>query len=178
MKWKMIVPMVLACFCACSDSRYPPAETVADLAVSFVDPKWDGKNVPQIGQCRNCGGGGWSPALRVKNITKEADVLIAEFNDKSIPGLSKDGGHGAIRVHISQTVEFVIPSVEEQTFDLPPGVEVESQHRAPMGKLGVYMAPCGCGNENRYETRILAVENEPDGQKRLAGKGIIDLGKF
>jgi hypothetical protein len=40
------------------------------------------------------------------------------------------------------------------------------------------MAPCGCGNENRYETRILAVENEPDGQKRLAGKGIIDLGKF
>ncbi len=175
MKKGIIILMAVACFLACSDSKYKPAENVSELTISFVDQEWDHKKVPKSGQCRNCGGEGLSPALLVKNIPKHADVLVVEFNDKSMPALSKNGGHGAIRVQIHEKAEFVIPSVQEQTFDLPQGVEIESQHRAPVGKPGAYMAPCGCGNENKYEAIVMAIKNE---QSVLLGKGKINLGRF
>jgi hypothetical protein len=73
-------------FVACSESKYENAEDVSELSISFNDPQWDGILVPKIGQCKNCGGGGLSPALKVKNIPKVADLLIVEFNDKTIPG--------------------------------------------------------------------------------------------
>lgn len=94
--------------------------------------------------------------MRVKNIPPDADLIVVEFNDKSMPGLSKDGGHCAIRFKIKNKTEFVVPSIAEQTLDLPEGIELESQHRAPLGKPGAYMAPCGCGNENKYEATIIA----------------------
>ena len=165
-------------FVACSDSKYENAEDVSELSISFNDPQWDGILVPEIGQCKNCGGGGLSPALKVKNIPKEADLLIVEFNDKTMPSLSKDGGHGAIRLPISGKGEFVVPAVNEQTFDLPAGIEMESQHRAPLGNPGVYMAPCGCGSGNKYEAEIMAVKSAPSGPGILVGRGKINLGRF
>jgi hypothetical protein len=169
---------VIACIFACSESKYKPAENVAELTISFIDSKWDGKKVPKSGQCQNCGGEGFSPALLVRNIPKNTNYLIAEFNDKSMPSLSKGGGHGAIRVQIPPKTEFVIPPVKEQTFDLPAGVETESEHKAPLGKSGAYMAPCGCGNENNYEVTIMAVQSEQTGQGLLLGRGKIKLGEF
>jgi hypothetical protein len=175
---RTIILSAIACFFACAESKYKPAENVAELSISFVDPKWDGKKVPKSGQCQNCGGEGLSPALLVKNIPKNTNYLIAEFNDKSMPSLSKGGGHGAIRVKISEKTEFVIPPVQEQTFDLPTGIDTESEHKAPLGKSGAYMAPCGCGNENNYEATIMAIQSEQIGQGLLLGKGKIKLGEF
>jgi len=123
---------VAVLFVACSDSKYESAKEVSELSISFNDPQWDGKLVPKIGQGKNCGGGGLSPALAVTNIPKEADLLVVEFNDKTMPSLSKDGGHGAIRLQISRKDEFVVPAVNEQTFDLPPSIETES----PEPRLG------------------------------------------
>lgn len=134
--------------------------------------------MPKVGQCQNCGGEGLSPAMRIKNIPPEADLIIVEFNDKSMPGLSKDGGHGAIRFKIENATEFVVPSVPEQTLELPKGIEMESKHRAPLGKPGAYMAPCGCGNENKYEANILAVKSIQSGKRLILGRGKVFLGKF
>jgi hypothetical protein len=134
--------------------------------------------VPKIGQCKNCGGEGFSPALRVKNIPLEADLVIVEFNDKSMPALSKDGGHGAIRFKIENKTESVVPSIAEQTFDLPEGIEMQSPHKAPLGTPGAYMAPCGCGNENKYEATILAVKTAQSNKRMILGRGKIFLGKF
>jgi phosphatidylethanolamine-binding protein (PEBP) family uncharacterized protein len=178
MKEFSCILMAVAFVLACSEGQYDSAGNVARLDVSFADSAWDGKTVPKSGQCENCGGGGLSPALRVRNIPAEADALVAEFNDKSMPALSKDGGHGAIRIRISNTAEFVIPSVHEQTFDLPQGVVMESQHRAPLGNPGAFMAPCGCGNGNSYEAKVMALRTEANGRRLLAGTGKIDLGKF
>jgi phosphatidylethanolamine-binding protein (PEBP) family uncharacterized protein len=81
MKIGFIILTVAVLFVACSDSKYENAKEVSELSISFNDPQWDGKLVPKIGQCKNCGGGGLSPALTVKNIPKEADLLVVEFND-------------------------------------------------------------------------------------------------
>jgi phosphatidylethanolamine-binding protein (PEBP) family uncharacterized protein len=154
-------------------SKYKSAENVAELTVSFIDQKWDGRNVPKNGQCRNCGGEGLSPPLLVKNIPENTDALIVEFNDKTMPTF-----HGAIRFQVSEKAEFAIPSVQEQTFDLPQGAEMESEHDAPIGIPGAYMAPCGCGYRNKYVATIVAIKYEKSGQKLLLGKGKIKLGRF
>ena len=172
MRLRIILFVFITFLLACSDKN------IADINISFNDLKWDGEKVPKVGQCRNCGGEGFSPALRVKNIPPDTDLIVVEFNDKSMPGLSKDGGHGAIRFKIKNKTEFVIPSIAEQTLDLPEGIELESQHRAPLGKPGAYMAPCGCGNENKYEATIIAFKSTQSGQRLTMGKGKIFLGKF
>jgi hypothetical protein len=81
-------------------------------------------------------------------------------------------------IPISGKTEFSIPSVPEQTFDLPQGAEMESEHHAPLGIPGAYMAPCGCGYNNKYVATILAIKSEKSGQKLLLGKGKINLGGF
>jgi len=173
MKNGIFIILAIVCFLACCDGKYKSAKSVAELTISFIDSKWDGRKIPKSGQCTNCGGGGLSPPLLVKNIPKNTDVLIVKFRDKS---MAID--HGAIRFQISEKTEFAIPSVPEQTFDLPPGAEMESKHYAPLGSPGAYMAPCGCGFNNRYVATIVAIKNETSGQKFLIGKGKIKLGRF
>lgn len=158
---------------ACSDSKYKAAENVADLIISFADPSWDGKKVPSIGQCTNCGGEGLSPSFRVQNVPKNTDTIIAEFKDKTMQTY-----HGAVKFKVTNKTEFIVPSVPEQTFDLPEGVETESEHTAPVGLPGAYMAPCGCGYNNKYMAYIFAIGNDDSGQRILLGKGKITLGKF
>ena len=173
MKKGTFIILAIVCFLACSDSRYKSAENVAELNISFVDPRWDGSNVPKSGQCTNCEGEGLSPPMLVKNIPENTDVLIVEFKDKTMNVF-----HGAIRFQVSEKAEFVIPSVQEQTFELPQGAETETAHTAPLGAPGAYMAPCGCGYRNKYMATIVAIKNENSGQKLLLGKGKIKLGRF
>lgn len=173
LKQVIIIFLVTACLFACSEGNYESAGTVAKLSVSFTDSKWDGKKVPKEGQCTNCGGDGLSPPLLVKNVPENTDALIVEYIDKTM-GVD----HGALRFLISGKSEIMIPSVPEQTYDLPRNVEMESEHNAPIGKAGVYMAPCGCGYNNRYVATILAVKKKASGQKLLLGKGKIKLGRF
>jgi phosphatidylethanolamine-binding protein (PEBP) family uncharacterized protein len=173
MKAVTFIFIAFVCLFACSNSPYQSADDVAELTVSFVDPKWDGKKIPKSGQCKNCGGEGLSPPLLVKNIPKDADFLVFEYKDKTMGVF-----HGAIRFQISKKTEFAVPSVPEQTFDLPQGVEVESEHTAPIGNPGAYMAPCGCGYNNKYTATIMAIQVETSGQKVLLGKGKIKLGRY
>lgn len=173
MKNGTFIILAIVCFFACSDSRYKSAENVAELTISFIDQNWDGRDVPTSGQCKSCDGEGLSPALLVKNIPENTDVLIVEFKDKTMNVF-----HGAIRVQVSEKAEIAIPSFQDQTFNLPQGVETESEHTAPIGASGAYMAPCGCGFKNKYVAAVVAIKNENSEQKLLLGKGKIKLGRF
>ena len=174
MKEGLLIFLAIICLLACSDRTYKSGESVVKLNISFVDPEWDGKKVPKSGQCTNCGGEGLSPPLLVKNIPPDTDALIIKFRDKS---MAVD--HGAIRFQTDGKTELVIPSVPEQTFELPHGAEMESEHHAPNGMIpGAYMAPCGCGFNNKYVATILAIKIDKSGQKLLLGKGKIKLGRF
>ena len=88
MKKGTFIILAIVCFFACSDSRYKSAENVAELSISFIDQNWDGKDVPTSGQCRSCDGKGLSPALLVKNIPENTDVLIVEFEDTTFYNLT------------------------------------------------------------------------------------------
>jgi len=173
MKKGTLVFIAFFCFLACSRGGCEQAGRAAELSVSFADAKWDGLTIPEIGRCRDCGGEGFSPALLVREIPPGADSIIIEFHDRTL-GIF----HGAVRFAISRGPEFVVPSFREQTFDLPRGAEMESAHRAPLGRRGAYMAPCGCGDGNLYEAVLLAVGTAESGKKLILGKGKIILGKF
>lgn len=111
--------------------------------------------------------------MLVKNIPENTDVLIVEFKDKTLNVF-----YSAIRVQVSEKTEIAIPSFQDQTFNLPQGVETESEHTAPIGASGAYMAPCGCGFRNKYVATIVVIKNEYSGQKLLLGKGKLKLGRF
>jgi hypothetical protein len=113
MKLRILFLFLSTLFLACSDTN------VADLNVTFDDPNWDGVKVPKVGQCKNCGGEGLSPALRIKNIPPDTGLIIIEFNDKSMPALSKGGGHGAVSFKVENKTEIIVPSIGEQTLIYP-----------------------------------------------------------
>ena len=173
MKVGSFILVTIVCFVACSDSEYRSVENVVDLSISFSDPIWDGKKVPKRGQCTNCQGEGLSPPMLISNIPEKTDFLIVEYKDKTMGVF-----HGAIRFQVSGKGKFSTPSIREQTFKLPQGVEVEAEHTAPIGSPGAYMAPCGCGYNNKYSAVIPAVQSLESGQKLLLGKGKINLGRF
>ena len=172
MKKGALILLAIVCFFACSDSEYESSEQVAELAISFTDPVWDGADVPEKGQCTNCGGEGFSPPLLVKNIPEDTDVLIVEFHDKSVNVF-----HGAFRIKVPKKTELVIPSVKE-TAAVPKRVELKIENNAVIGGKAAYWAPCGCGSRNEYVAEIVALKNQSSDQKLLIGKGEIKLGKF
>jgi hypothetical protein len=49
MKKLVFIIFAIVCLFACSDSRYKSAENVAELAISFIDQTWDGRDVPTSG---------------------------------------------------------------------------------------------------------------------------------
>jgi hypothetical protein len=173
MKKSVIIYLCVACIFACSDSRFESADVVADLSVSFADARWDGKKVPKCGQCTLCDGEGLSPTLIISNIPEGTDFLVVEYRDKTM-GVY----HGAVKIPIAFDNEYTIPSFHEQTYELPQGIEIESNHLAPIGNPGAYMAPCGCGYNNKYMAYVFAIKRENPGEKLLLGKGKIKLGRF
>jgi phosphatidylethanolamine-binding protein (PEBP) family uncharacterized protein len=173
MKKSAILFLHIAFIFACSDSRFESADVVANLSVSFADARWDGKKVPKCGQCTLCGGEGLSPSLKIANIPENTDFLMVEYKD-----LTMGVYHGAVRIPMTPDNEYTILSLPEQTYELPQGIQMETEHQAPIGSPGAYMAPCGCGYNNKYMAYVFAMKSEDPGKKLLLGKGKIKLGRF
>ena len=74
---------------------------VVALNLSFADAEWDGKIIPKGQQCKEVGGNGASPRIRVNNIPSGANKLILEFSDANYYPCD-NGGHGIISYQISQ----------------------------------------------------------------------------
>ena len=146
------------------------------LIVEFTNPKWNGKEVPEVGICTLCGGEGNSPELKVSNIPDSANTIIVEFNDRDYSPLSYNGGHGSISIDCVKRNEVIVPSIPEQTFDVPKGVKTEHAHRAPKGNQGTYLGPCSCGYGNRYFAVIKAVFRSQGKDDKILAQKTIELG--
>lgn len=149
------------------------------LEVEFRDAGWNGQDIPVAGRCSDCGGGGRSPALRVRGLPAEASEIIVEFNDLRIPDLAKNGGHGVLAVATGGLGEVMLPSVREETMSLPRGVRSVRKHRCDRygHKPGAYKAPCGCGYGNEYVATVKAVRHNGK-QAVVVARTEIRLGFF
>ena len=85
MKIGFIILTVAVLFVACSDSKYENAKEVSELSISFNDPQWDGKLVPKIGQCKNCGGGGLTGCPR----TSKNPIIPFPLTEEGLGGGGK-----------------------------------------------------------------------------------------
>jgi len=154
-------------------------EPQARLTVQFRDPAWDGQQIPVDGRCRDCGGRGRSPALRIGGLPPAADMVLVEFNDLRIPDLARGGGHGTLAMATGGQREVLLPSVSEETMTLPRGVRCERPHRCTTygHQAGAYKAPCSCGQGNTYAATVLAVRRSGDRTEILARTEVV-LGVF
>jgi len=136
------------------------------LKLSFADKEWDGKIIPKGQQCKEYGGNGASPRIKVKNIPSRANKLILEFSDATYYPCD-NGGHGIIGYQIPEgTTEIVVPSIPGQTFNLPDGFTMIKEHCG--AKLwmqrGAYIGPCP-GRGNQYYVVVKAVDESPENSK-------------
>ena len=182
MKKAILVTVFSAFILTACASRYNVSENVFQLSLSFTDPLWDGKNVPDGQQCHKFGGKeAGTPELKVRGIPATADALVVEYSDRSWGPI---GGHGKIGYHIEAGTEaIVIPSVPGHSFNLPEGFFVVTEHMAPhWDAAGAYLPPCsGAGGlGNRYYATVNAiVKAKSEGEKPLlVAEGTIEMGKF
>lgn len=154
---------------ACSTGRYIRADEVAELDVQFADPRWNGISIPPGEGCRRCGENGSTPALIVKNIPLNADIIIMEYCDRSYQ-LMNNGGHGVIGYRLEpNSGEVIIPSVPGHTFDLPEKFFLVAEHLKPgLDKAGAYLPPCSCRGGNSYSVKVKALcESDSENEKQL-----------
>lgn len=83
--------MLLIIGSACSTGRYIRADQVMELDVQFAGPRWNSITIPPGEGCRRCGENGSTPALIVKNIPSNANLIIMEYCDRSYQ-LMNNGG--------------------------------------------------------------------------------------
>ena len=162
-------------------SSIVPGALADDLNVSFADPAWDGKKIPDGQQCTKFGGKGGTPALQVDNIPAGTNAIIVEFNDRDYQPLSRNGGHGKIGFWILEgSSSALLPSVPGETNDLPEGSFVEKDNRATgaYARPG-YLPPCSGGRGNRYFAEVKAVQ-KVEGKKKpkVLAKTRIQLGRY
>ena len=154
---------------------------VAKLHLSFGDPRWNGKTVPQGQQCLRFGGRPFTPPLKVKDIPAEANAIITEYSDRDWPPMD-NGGHGRIGYTVTPGCkEVTVPSIPGHTFNLPPGFFLVEAHRGQeWDKAGAYMPPCSGGRGNRYYVTVKAIrrtgENDLKGQ--VLAIGTLELGRY
>lgn len=152
----------------------PGAAAGPKLKVSFADPKWDGKRIPEGMQCSQQGGvGPASPPLKVSDIPAGTVRLIVEFDDESYRPLSSDGGHGKFAFEVDGKSEVIFPAIPQGiTSGFPPGVSMVSNNRSGMGPG--YLPPCSGGRGNRYSVTIRALS----AAKKQLAEGYLIMGTY
>ena len=119
---------------------------------------WNGVTVPEGQQCRLFGGNGATPIFVLNGLPDRTVQMRVEFNDKSYPPLSENGGHGVISFSVSGP-NAVLPSVPGMTAYLPMGAVVISAARSS-GQYASpgYLPPCSGGRGNRYMADVIALD--------------------
>lgn len=172
----------LALAVAGCQTTYTAAEKVQPLEVSFADPAWDGVTVPAGQHCQPYGGHGATPPMIVSNLPDRANAVIVEFNDRSFPPLSRDGGHGKIGFWVEPGAgEATLRPVPGMTGKIPEGTFIEAAARSTGSfATGGYLPPCSGGGGNHYFAIVKAVyKPKVDGETALLlGEGRIELGRY
>jgi phosphatidylethanolamine-binding protein (PEBP) family uncharacterized protein len=176
-----VVPLLFFLSGCASMVQYKPVPNLSKLEISFSDHRWDGKTVPKEFICGKYAGSGASPALRVNQIPAGTNALIVLFRDLDYAPLSYEGGHGGIRIPVSNQKSIDIPSVPGDTNSLPEGIFMEQMHGEPRYfKAGAYLAPCSGGRGHRYACVVKAVfeASSKNEESKLLGQGEIELGIY
>ena len=172
---KLLLAIVLM-LSACSSNSI----SVRNLSVSFVEPtSWGARLIPSTQTCRQHGGSGATPALFVKGIPPEVNLLILEISDTDDPAL-RDGGLGKIGFpHDEGVSTATLLPVPGETFALPPyafeeKASLTSHHKWP------YMPPCReYGHKYRAVVKAVRRTGAFDKQKTdVYGIGEIYLGRL
>ncbi len=135
---------------------------------------WNGVTVPEGQQCRLFGGDGATPVFVLNGLPEGTTQVRVEFNDKSYPPLSEDGGHGVIGFPVSGP-DAVLPSVPGMMAYLPSGATVISAARTGGRYASAgYLPPCSGGRGNRYEADVVALDARGAELARVA----VELGRY
>lgn len=146
---------------------------VAKMSVTLIAP-WDGKKVPAGQQCRLFGGNGATPPMKVAGLPAGTAAVVVEFNDKSYPPLSSNGGHGAIGFSVRGNTA-TLPAIPGMTDKMPKGSYLVHAARSTGDYASKgYLPPCSGGQGNRYGAVIKALA--ADG--KILEKVSIDIGRY
>ena len=146
-----------------------------ELQVSFADPAWTGKEIPEGQHCKKFGGNGATPPLKLSGIPEGTAAVLVEFNDKSYQPLSRRGGHGIVGFRHAGGSEAVLPAVPGGTKKTPDGTWIEKKNRATGAwRSPGYLPPCSGGRGNRYTAEVKAV----DADGKVLAKARITLGRY
>ncbi len=156
------------------------ASDVIEMHLSFADANWDGKVIPEGQQCREFGGNGASPRIKIKGIPPQANNLVLEFSDATYKPCD-NGGHGVINYQLSKgSKQIIVPSIPGQTFNLPKGFSLIKEHCGAnlMMERGAYIGPCpGIGNLYYVTVKALYRKDEYSDSK-LLGVGRLNIGTY
>lgn len=147
--------------------------SAAEFSVKLLPP-WDGKTVPAGQHCPLQGGKGKTPPMQVSGLPKGTSWILVEFNDKTYPPLSRNGGHGKIGFPVSGK-SATLPAVPGMTNRLPLGIRVVAKARSSGDYASKgYLPPCSGGRGNRYSADVKAMSKDD----RVLGKKTVSLGRY
>jgi len=144
-----------------------------DHKITFMDPMWDGKTIPDKQQCPSRGAGvnPHTPKLKITNLPAGTKYLLMVITDENY---GRSGDHGIFRLKVpSGATEVIFPRIYQLKEELPSGVTIEKGNRWGMG-VGHYIAPCSGGKNNNYYSDIIPYG---EGDKKL-GENYIDWGRY
>ena len=180
----IMVALIATAGCASSDGGERSGERSVSprgnghLIVRFTDERWTHGSVPDVGRCRECGGQGFSPPLRVSNVPAGANRLVIAFRDITAHELGGISNHGALSMETNGADEISVPSVDERTATLPASVAIAQNHGTRHRPAIGYLAPCACEGDHRYEVQVRAVSqgSEPGSDEQVLARGRLVLG--
>lgn len=125
--------------------------------ISFVDPMWDGKTIPEGQWCSIFDGEGETPKLLIENIPDNTLALSISYSDRSFAA-NDNGWHGIIGITIEPwQTSVTIPSIPGETLALPDDMFVIEEARSQRSKGGVYLPPCSGWSGNEYYITVDAL---------------------
>ena len=157
-----------------------PQKEVTTLDISFTDPAWDWKKVPEWQQCKMYEWNGSSPELIIKNIPEWTKSIRISYNDRTYQA-NDNGGHGIVGILVDTNNDsIVVPSFEGESFELPENMFVIEKFRSNRWKDGAYLPPCSGWIGNEYYISFQALDNElvDSDSSTVLAKGEIEMWKY
>ena len=126
-----------------------------ELTIEFNGKGWDGVKVPSNEICRQYGGNGSTPPLKISKIPKGTNKLQTEYNAVDYAKLA-NGGHGVLLYDHNGSQQASLKSVQGETNEMPKGVSLVSANRwSGQG----YLPPCSGGTGSRYSVTVKALKD-------------------
>ena len=117
-----------------------------EMTIQLNGKNWDGIKIPANEICRQYGGNGSTPPLKITKISKGTDKIQTEYNAVDYAKLA-NGGHGILSFEHNGSHQITIKSIQGETNDMPKGVTLISANR--WSGFG-YLPPCSGGAGSRY----------------------------